>query len=252
MKNRNDKSDIIQLFDQESSTFTYILVDEASREAAIVDSVDKNIERDLAVIKGRSLTLKWVIETHAHADHVTAAGAIAHRTGARTAAPAKCGIQPANMQLQDGDKLPLGADFIRTIHTPGHTAGSMSFLWHDAILTGDALLIGGCGRTDFQSGSADALYDSITQKLFTLPDATRLLPAHDYRGRTESTIGEQKRANPRLAGKTKEEFIHIMASLNLPPPKMLAVAVAANQQLGVSHEGPININTVDGGLDDIH
>lgn len=250
MKNRNDKSDIIQLFDQESNTFTYILVDEASREAAIVDSVDKNIERDLAIINDRSLALKWVIETHAHADHVTAAGAIAQRTGARTAAPAQCGMRPANRQLQDGDRMPLGTDFIEAIHTPGHTAGSMCYLWHDAVLTGDTLLIGGCGRTDFQSGSADALYDSITQKLFILPDATHVLPAHDYRGRTESTIGEQKRTNPRLAGKTKEAFIHVMANLNLPPPKMLAVAVAANQQLGVSHEGPINI--VDGGMDDIH
>lgn len=223
---------IIQLFDKPSSTFTYILVDESSREAAIVDAVDTHIERDLAEVESRGLKLKWIIETHAHADHITAAGAIARRTGASTATPALCGVMPASLQLNDGDKLALGADFIIAVHTPGHTAGSMCFQWRDAVLAGDTLLIGGCGRTDFQSGSAAAMYDSITNKLFILPDDTRVLPAHDYRGRTESTIGEEKRSNPRIAGKTKQEFIDLMNALDLPPPKMIDTAVPANQQLG--------------------
>ncbi len=232
-------NEIIQLFDPQSSTFTYILVDAASGDAAIVDPVDTHIERDLAAIKERGLNLKWIIETHAHADHVTAAGAIAARTGARTAAPAHCGIAAADVQLSDSDTLPLGTGTIRAIHTPGHTAGSMCFLWGDAALTGDTLLIGGCGRTDFQSGSADAMYDSITQKLFTLPDTTRVLPAHDYKGRTASTIGDEKRSNPRLAGKSKAEFIQIMQGLNLPPPKLLATAVPANQRLGAADHDAI-------------
>ena len=223
---------IIQLFDTPSSTFTYILFDVVSHEAAIVDAVDAHIERDLAVIAERKLQLKWAIETHAHADHITAAGEIARRTGAATATPAGCGIGPSNRQLADGDTLFLGAQPLRAIHTPGHTAGSMCYLWGDVVLTGDTLLIGGCGRTDFQSGDPATMYDSITQKLFTLADATRVLPGHDYHGRNESTVGAEKRNNPRLAGKSRDEFIAIMNALDLPPPKMIETAVPANLQLG--------------------
>jgi len=223
---------IHQFFDEESSTYTYMLVDEESREAAIVDGVDRYIERDLEFIEKQGLKLKWVLETHVHADHVTSAGEVSKRTGARTATPAGCDVAPASKQLVDGMSLKLGANLIYAIHTPGHTAGSMCFRWADAVLTGDTLLIGGCGRTDFQSGSSDKLYDSITRKLFTLADETRVLPGHDYKGKRESTIGEERATNPRLAGKSADEFRTIMANLNLPKPKLIDLAVPANKRLG--------------------
>jgi glyoxylase-like metal-dependent hydrolase (beta-lactamase superfamily II) len=179
------------------------------------------------------LTLRYTLETHAHADHVTSAGLLCQRTGAKSAAPVQCGILPADLQLDDGAEIRFGGETIGAMHTPGHTAGSMSYQWRDCVFTGDTLLIGGCGRTDFQSGDAGTLYDSVTAKLFTLPEATRVYPAHDYQGRTESTIGEEKRSNPRFASKTREQFIHLMNSLDLPKPRLLDVAVPANQRLGL-------------------
>ena len=182
----------IQLFDPASSTYTYILFDETSRDALIVDPVDEQLERDLATLRQYGLKLQWAIETHAHADHITSAALLAEHTGARTAAPAGCGIGTAAVQLQAGQTLQFGNETLRALHTPGHTSGSMSFVWRDHVFTGDTLLIGGCGRTDFQSGSAEDLYRSITEQLFTLPDTTTVWPGHDYQGRTRSTIGAEK------------------------------------------------------------
>jgi len=225
--------DLIQLFDVESSTFTYFLVDRATREAMAIDSVDRQVERDLALIERLDLRLRYALETHAHADHVTGAARLIAETGALAAAPSGCGIAPANVQLQDGDVLLFGvAEQLRALHTPGHTAGSMSYLWRGSVFTGDALLINGCGRTDFQGGDAGALYDSIHAKLFTLPDITRVYPGHDYRGNAVSTIGWEKRHNARLANRSRADFIDLMAHLNLPRPKMMDVAVPANRNLG--------------------
>ena len=226
--------DLIQLFDVESSTFTYFLVDRATREAMAIDSVDRQVERDLALIKRLDLKLRYALETHAHADHITGAARLVEATGALSAAPSGCGILPANVQMQDGDVLLFGvAEQLRALHTPGHTAGSMSFAWRGNVFTGDALLIDGCGRTDFQGGDAGALYDSIHTKLFTLPDITRVYPGHDYRGNAVSTIGWEKRHNARLANRSRTDFIDLMAHLNLPRPKMMDVAVPANRNLGV-------------------
>ncbi len=228
--------DLIQLFDNTSSTFTYFMVDRASREAVAIDSVDTQVERDLALIRRLDLRLRYVLETHAHADHITGAGRLREATGALAAAPIGCGIVPANVQLNDGDELLFGvAERVRAIHTPGHTAGSMSYLWRGNVFTGDALLIDGCGRTDFQSGDSGTLYDSIHGKLFALPVATRVYPGHDYRGNNVSTIGWEKRHNARLAGRERAAFIDLMNELHLPRPKMIDVAVPANQNLGIPH-----------------
>ena len=226
----------VQLFDPASSTYTYVLFDESTREALIIDPVDDQLERDLATLRQYGLKLVWTVETHAHADHITSAGQLAEMAGARTAAPALCGISSAAVQLSHGEALRFGGEEIRALHTPGHTAGSMSFVWRQHVFTGDTLLINGCGRTDFQSGSAEALYHSLTQVLFALPDDTTVWPGHDYQGRSHSTIGAEKTGNTRVAGKTQEEFCTIMNTLNLPRPRRMDEAVPANLSSGLRHD----------------
>src|SRR5512133_2122894 len=226
----------IQLFDTASSTYTYVLFDTATRDAIIIDTVDTLLERDLQVLRDYGLKLVWALETHAHADHITSAGLLAELAGAKTTAPAGCGISTAAVQLDDGDTLTFGSEQIRALHTPGHTAGSMCFVWRTHVFTGDTLLINGCGRTDFQSGSAAAMYHSLTQVLFKLPDDTTVWPGHDYQGNTRSTIGAEKAGNARVAGKTLEEFVAVMDALHLPPPKRINEAVPANLHGGLRHD----------------
>ena len=224
----------IQLFDAESSTYTYILSSPDDRDAVIIDPVDRHWQRDLAHIERLGLRLTHVLETHAHADHVTSAGRLRALTGAKACVPSGCGIPPAEVQLDDGDLVAFGArEHIAVIHTPGHTAGSMCYLWRGNLFSGDTLLIGGCGRTDFQGGSAGALYDSVTGKLFTLDGATRVWPGHDYKGQSVSTIGWERLHNARLAGRARHDFIALMAALDLPRPGLMDVAVPANRNLGL-------------------
>lgn len=226
----------IQLFDTESSTFTYLLVAPGERAAVLIDPVQRHLERDLQHLARLNLELLYILETHAHADHVTSAGKLREITGAKAAVPSGCGIAPAEMQLEDGDIISFGSDErIVVLHTPGHTAGSVSYLWRGNVFTGDTLLIDGCGRTDFQSGSAQALYDSVMTKLFVLPDDTRVWPGHDYKGQSVSTIGWEKSHNTRLANRSSEEFVALMAGLDLPQPKLIDIAVPANQHLGLPH-----------------
>ncbi|MBH1964374.1 MAG: MBL fold metallo-hydrolase [Comamonadaceae bacterium] len=265
-----------QLFDPASSTYTYLLYDEQSRDALVIDPVAEQIERDMAVISQLGLTLRWAVETHAHADHVTSAARLAELTGARLAAPSGCDIGTAATQLADGDELTFGAERVRVLHTPGHTAGSICYYWqrssagegepatassspaakfdaetrpesrHDThhVFTGDTLLIGGCGRTDFQSGDPAQLYRSLTEVLFKLPDTTIVWPGHDYKERTQSTIAVEKSTNPRIAGKTQDEFVALMNNLNLPPPKRLEEAVPANQRSGLPQDAGHETSTV--------
>ena len=224
--------DCHQLFDADSCTYTYMLVDPHTRDAVMIDPGDTQFDVYSALLDREGLRLRYVLETHTHADHITGSSLLRESTGAQAATPLDCGIVLADLQLKDGEELHFGGETIRAMHTPGHTAGSMSYCWRDAVFTGDSLLIGGCGRADFQSGDAGALYDSITQKLFALPGATTVFPAHDYKGRTSSTIGDEKRNNPRLAGRTREAFIKVMSELHLPRPRMMDVAVPANLRLG--------------------
>ena len=229
----------LQLFDPASCTYTYILHDRATREAVIIDPVDAQLERDLAVLQAHGLTLRWAVETHNHADHITSAGLLAEHTGAHTAAPAGCGIGTAQVQLADGNVLRFGDEELHALHTPGHTAGSMSYLWRGHVFTGDTLLIGGCGRTDFQSGSAQQLYHSITQVLFALPPETTVWPGHDYLGRSHSTVGAEQIGNVRVAGRTEAEFVALMQGLHMPPPERMGETVPANQYSGLRHDAGV-------------
>ena len=216
-----------QMFDPDSSTLTYLLADEQGN-AVIIDSVQEHIETYLSLLGSLKLTLRWVLDTHVHADHITGSLAIKQRTGATTAIARDCGATGYDRLLADGDTLSFGAETILVIATPGHTPGSLCYLWRDRLFTGDTLMINTCGRTDFQNGSSSDMYRSITQKLFILPDETLVYPSHDYKGRRVSCIGEEKTLNIRIAGKAVGEFVHIMDNLNLPMPKRLHEAVPAN------------------------
>lgn len=222
-----------QMFDAESSTLTYLIADDESQEAVLIDPVASHIDDYLLMLKQHHLRLKYALETHVHADHITASGMLRERLAIKTGVSELCGATTADMQLNDGDVLQLGAQQIQVIATPGHTPGSISFLWNERIFTGDALLINGCGRTDFQGGDAGVLFDSITNKVFSLPDETLIYPAHDYNGRRVGSVAQEKAINPRLAGKTRAEFIEIMANLNLPKPTLIDIAVPANRMCGV-------------------
>ncbi|MPS48769.1 MBL fold metallo-hydrolase [Methylobacillus sp.] len=222
-----------QLFDQESSTYTYLLGDESSKEALLIDPVDSGLQHYLTLLDQYGLVLKYSLDTHVHADHITASGLLRQETSTLTGIGSRCNALLADLQLQHGDQLSLGQHIVDVLATPGHTAGSVSYLMNDRVFTGDSLMINGCGRTDFQGGDPGTLYDSITGQLFTLPDETLVYPGHDYKGYRVSAIGQEKAINPRLAGKSREEFIAIMNSLDLPKPDMLEVAVPANKRLGI-------------------
>jgi glyoxylase-like metal-dependent hydrolase (beta-lactamase superfamily II)/rhodanese-related sulfurtransferase len=231
---------IVQLFDTASSTYTYVVYDAQSLEAVIIDPVDTQLERDQKTIQSLGLKLKWALETHAHADHITSAGLLAEHLGAQTAAPEGCHIGTAAVQLIDGQMIPFGAFVLKALHTPGHTGGSMCFYVNadqaSHVFTGDTLLIEGCGRTDFQSGSAKDMFNSLTNILFKLPASTTVWPGHDYQGRTHSSIGHEMQHNQRVAGKSLAQFEAIMLNLNLPKPKRIDEAVPANLTSGLRHD----------------
>ena len=228
---------IRQFFDPQSSTYTYLLWNAKSGEAALIDSVKEQVERDTKIVRELNLNLRFLLETHIHADHITGAGELRKRFNARVMVHKNSGSQCADQLLDNEDIIMLGSEKIKVLYTPGHTNTDISYLINGIVFTGDTLLIRGSGRTDFQSGNAGQAYDSITGKLFTLPDSTVVYPGHDYEGRTMSTIWEEKKYNPRLGnGKSREEYINIMESMDLPKPKMIEKAVPGNMECGLSKD----------------
>lgn len=225
-----------QLFDQDSSTYTYLLADEASRKALIIDPVLEQIDRDTTLIEELELDLLWALDTHVHADHITGSGLLSQRFKARTVLSERGGAVCADRLVKHGDRITFGQHELDVRETPGHTSGCLSYVCASPrmVFTGDAVLIRGCGRTDFQQGSAATLYRSVHEQIFSLPEDTLLYPAHDYKGRTVSSVAEEQRFNPRLGqGKSLEEFIRIMSELKLPYPRKIDVAVPSNSNCGV-------------------
>ncbi|XP_019720883.1 persulfide dioxygenase ETHE1, mitochondrial isoform X1 [Hippocampus comes] len=225
-----------QLFESESSTYTYLLADAVSKDAVLIDPVLETVDRDLKLIEELGLRLKTAVNTHCHADHVTGTGLMKTRLAGLKSAISKSSGAAADVLLSEGDRITFGNHYLTVRETPGHTDGCVTLVTQDegVAFTGDALLIRGCGRTDFQQGCSKRLYASIQQKIFTLPDRCLVYPAHDYLGQTVSTVGEERAFNPRLT-KSLEDFVAIMNNLNLPKPSKIDISVPANLVCGVHH-----------------
>lgn len=229
-----------QLYDATSSTYTYVLADEQSREAIIIDPVFEQVQRDLSLLDELGLTLKLILDTHIHADHVTAAWLLKQKTGAQIANAAVNGAEHVDIPLHHGDRVDVSGVILDVRATPGHTAGCLSYVLADQsmVFTGDAVLIRGCGRSDFQQGNAATLFKSITEQIFSLPDDCKIYPAHDYQGRTVSTVAEEKAFNARAGGGAVEaDFVGYMDAMKLPHPKKIAEALPANMRSGMPEDG---------------
>jgi sulfur dioxygenase len=225
-----------QLFDGVSSTYSYLLASRRGGEALIIDPVLEKVDRYLQLVNELDLRLVKAVDTHLHADHITGLGALRDRTHCITVMGERSSVDVVSMRLSEGDKLQIEGVSLDVLYTPGHTDDSYSFLMGDRVFTGDTLLIRGTGRTDFQNGDPRAQYDSIFNKLLRLADETLVFPAHDYKGDTVSTIGEEKAFNPRLQVKSADQYADLMNSLNLPNPKMMDVAVPSNMRQGLAQE----------------
>ena len=226
-----------QLFEPESSTYTYLVGCDETREAALIDPVFEAVERDLELLAELGLTLKYTLETHIHADHVTGAARLRDETGSKAGVPEKSGAGHADVAIREGQPIAVGTLRIEPLYTPGHTDDHHAYLLRSSdgarVFTGDALMIDGCGRTDFQNGNAATLYRSVHDKLFALPGDTLIYPGHDYQQRYVSSIAQERARNPRLGdGTTIDEFVAVMDGLNLPRPKKIDVAVPANRECG--------------------
>jgi glyoxylase-like metal-dependent hydrolase (beta-lactamase superfamily II) len=227
---------------------------EETGRAILIDPVVVSIERDLSLISRLGLALSFSMDTHIHADHITAALELKNKVGSKIAAPAFDRLACVDIGIEEGVPFQMGSIKLRPLHTPGHTAGHFAYLFGDRVFTGDALLIDGCGRTDFQGGDADVLFKSVHDKLFSLPDETLVYPAHDYKDRRVSSIAQEKKRNPRLGqGRTPEQFRELMANLNLPYPKFIDYAVPGNRRCGVCPDHlPENLERYCGQMTESH
>src|SRR6186713_558167 len=225
-----------QLFDSVSGTYSYLLASRPGGEALILDPVPEKVDRYCQLLRELDLKLVKAVDTHLHADHVTGLGELRDRTHCMTVMGDQTKADVVAMRVAEGDKLTIEGLSLDVMYTPGHTDDSYSYLMGDRVFTGDTLLIRGTGRTDFQNGSARAQYDSIFNRLLKLPDETMVFPAHDYKGDTVSTIGEEKRFNPRLQVKSVDDYIALMNSLKLGNPKMMDVALPANMRQGLAQQ----------------
>jgi glyoxylase-like metal-dependent hydrolase (beta-lactamase superfamily II)/rhodanese-related sulfurtransferase len=225
-----------QLFDSVSGTYSYLMASRRGGEALIIDPVLERVDRYLQLVNELDLKLVKAVDTHIHADHITGLGALRDRTHCITVMGENAKVDVVSMRVTEGDRLTIEGLSMDVLYTPGHTDDSYSFLMNDRVFTGDTLLIRGTGRTDFQNGSAREQYDSLFNKLLKLPDETMVYPAHDYKGDTVSTIGEEKRYNPRLQVRSVDEYVDLMSRLNLPNPKMMDVAVPANMRQGLAQD----------------
>jgi glyoxylase-like metal-dependent hydrolase (beta-lactamase superfamily II)/rhodanese-related sulfurtransferase len=225
-----------QLFDSVSGTYSYLLASRAGGEALILDPVLEKVDRYCQLLRELDLKLVKAVDTHLHADHVTGLGELRDRTHCVTIMGEQTKADVVAMRVADGDRVTIEGLSLGVMYTPGHTDDSYSYLMGDRVFTGDTLLIRGTGRTDFQNGCARAQYDSIFGRLLKLPDETMVFPAHDYKGDTVSTIGEEKRFNPRLQVRSVDEYIELMNNLKLPNPKLMDVVVPANMQVGLDQD----------------
>ncbi|MEQ1312354.1 MBL fold metallo-hydrolase [Acinetobacter sp. XH1639] len=222
-----------QFFEKESSTYTYLVASEQTREAVLIDPVATEIESYEQMLNQLNLKLVYSLDTHVHADHVTAANLLRARFGCKTVLHRNSGVDCGDIFITDRSAIRIGECLIEARYTPGHTNACTSYVIDNMVFTGDALLIDGCGRTDFQEGNAETLYDSIHQQIFTLPDDTIVYPGHDYKGRLSSTVRRERESNSRLGhGCNKQDFVEIMKNLDLPYPKKIDIALPANKACG--------------------